>query len=61
MILTNDNFASIVDAVEQGRLIFDNLKKSIVYKLSSNIAELSPFLAMVRGNICYLPTHNLRH
>lgn len=37
MILMNDNFASIVMAVEEGRLIFDNLKKSIAYTLTSNI------------------------
>lgn len=37
MILLNDNFASIVTGVEEGRLIFDNLKKSIAYTLTSNI------------------------
>ena len=44
MILLDDNFASIVAGVEEGRLIFDNLKKSIAYTLSSNIPEISPFL-----------------
>ncbi len=44
MILLDDNFASIVTGVEEGRLIFDNLKKSIVYTLTSNIPEISPFL-----------------
>ena len=34
MILLDDNFASIVTGVEEGRLIFDNLKKSIAYTLS---------------------------
>lgn len=47
MILLNDNFASIVDGVEEGRLIFDNLKKSIAYTLSSNIPEITPFLLHV--------------
>jgi sodium/potassium-transporting ATPase subunit alpha len=47
MILLNDNFASIVDGVEEGRLIFDNLKKSIAYTLSSNIPEISPFLVFI--------------
>jgi sodium/potassium-transporting ATPase subunit alpha len=47
MILLNDNFASIVDGVEEGRLIFDNLKKSIAYTLSSNIPEISPFLIFI--------------
>jgi len=47
MILLNDNFASIVQGVEEGRLIFDNLKKSIAYTLSSNIPEISPFLVFI--------------
>ena len=37
MILLDDNFASIVTGIEEGRLIFDNLKKSIAYTLTSNI------------------------
>eukprot|EP00494_Astrolonche_serrata_P024265 UN24523 len=44
MILMDDNFASIVNGVEEGRIIFDNLKKSIAYTLSSNIPEIAPFL-----------------
>jgi len=44
MILLDDNFATIVIGVEEGRLIFDNLKKSIVYTLTSNIPEILPFL-----------------
>ena len=47
MILLDDNFASIVTGVEEGRLIFDNLKKSIAYTLSSNIPEISPFLIFI--------------
>lgn len=47
MILVDDNFASIVKGVEEGRLIFDNIKKSIAYTLSSNIPELGPFLAFI--------------
>lgn len=47
MILANDDFAAIVNAVEEGRLIFDNLKKSIAYTLTSNIPEISPFLLFV--------------
>jgi len=44
MILLDDNFASIVMGVEEGRIIFDNLKKSIAYTLTSNIPEITPFL-----------------
>jgi len=47
MILLDDNFATIVIGVEEGRLIFDNLKKSIVYTLTSNIPEILPFLTWV--------------
>ena len=47
MILLDDNFASIVTGVEEGRLIFDNLKKSIAYTLTSNIPEISPFLFFI--------------
>jgi sodium/potassium-transporting ATPase subunit alpha len=47
MILVDDNFASIVDGVQEGRIIFDNLKKSIAYTLSSNIPEITPFLFFI--------------
>ncbi|XP_064595544.1 sodium/potassium-transporting ATPase subunit alpha-like isoform X2 [Liolophura sinensis] len=52
MILLDDNFASIVTGVEEGRLIFDNLKKSIAYTLTSNIPEISPFLIFI---VCDIP------
>ncbi|KAF0988455.1 hypothetical protein HZS_5193, partial [Henneguya salminicola] len=51
MILLDDNFASIVTGVEQGRIIFDNLKKSIAYTLTSNIPEIVPFLLQTTLNI----------
>ncbi|GJP67468.1 hypothetical protein CLOP_g24288 [Closterium sp. NIES-67] len=47
MILMDDNFASIVSGVEEGRLIFDNLKKTICYALTVNIPELVPYLVNV--------------
>ena len=47
MILLDDNFASIVRGIEEGRLIFDNLKKSIAYTLSSNIPEILPFVLFI--------------
>merc|ERR1711988_2095836 len=51
MILLDDNFASIVTGVEEGRLIFDNLKKSIAYTLTSNIPEISPFLFFIIAGV----------
>jgi sodium/potassium-transporting ATPase subunit alpha len=47
MILQDDDFSSIVKGVEEGRLVFDNLKKSIAYTVSSNIPEIVPFLAFI--------------
>ncbi|XP_053308670.1 potassium-transporting ATPase alpha chain 2-like [Spea bombifrons] len=47
MILLDDNFASIVTGVEEGRLIFDNLKKSIGYTVTKNIPEMIPFMVYV--------------
>ncbi|XP_065649800.1 sodium/potassium-transporting ATPase subunit alpha-like isoform X2 [Hydra vulgaris] len=51
MILLDDNFSSIVTGVEEGRLIFDNLKKAIVYSLTCNIPELTPFIFFIILNI----------
>lgn len=47
MLLMDDNFASIVDGVEEGRKIFDNLGKSICYALTPNIPELMPFMSFI--------------
>lgn len=47
MILLNDDFSSIVVGIQEGRRIFDNFKKVIVYSLTSNIAELIPFLGFI--------------
>lgn len=47
MILLNDDFSNIVIGIEEGRKIFDNLKKTITYILISNIPELFPFLSLI--------------
>lgn len=47
MILLNDDFSSIILGIEEGRKIFDNLKKSIAYVLSSNIPEILPFISFI--------------
>lgn len=54
MVLTNDNFASIVAAVEEGRGVYDNIKKFIYYLLSANIGEvLIVFVAIIIGLITH--------
>ncbi|MBV6450602.1 MAG: Calcium-transporting ATPase 1 [Anaerolineales bacterium] len=50
MVLTDDNYASIVSAVEQGRIIYANIRKFVFFLLSSNIAEIMIiFLATLAG------------
>jgi calcium-translocating P-type ATPase len=46
IVLLDDNFATIVDALEEGRTVHRNLRKFIAYILASNVPELVPFLAM---------------
>lgn len=51
IILLDDNFSTIVNGIEEGRLIFDNLKKSIAYVLTSNVPEIIPFIVFVVFNV----------
>jgi Ca2+-transporting ATPase len=53
MVLTDDNYASIVDAVEQGRIIYDNIRKFVFFLLSSNVAEI---MIIFLGTLAGLPT-----
>lgn len=53
MILTDDNFSTIVEAVEQGRGIFENIRKTVHFLLSSNIGEI---LTVLCAFLCRLPS-----
>lgn len=60
MVLADDNFATIISAVEEGRRIYDNIRKSIQFLLSSNLSEvLSIFFATMLGFVILKPVHLL--
>ena len=60
MVLTDDNFATIVGAVEEGRRIYDNIRKAIQFLLGSNMSEvLSIFTATLLGFTILKPVHLL--
>ncbi len=51
LVLLDDNFASIVDAVEEGRAVFENIRKFLTYILTSNVPELVPYLAFAFARV----------
>lgn len=60
MVLTDDNFATIVGAVEEGRRIYDNIRKAIQFLLGSNMSEvISIFAATLLGFTILKPVHLL--
>ena len=60
MVLADDNFATIVGAVEEGRRIYDNIRKSIQFLLSANLAEvLAIFFSTLMGFTILKPVHLL--
>ncbi len=60
MVLADDNFATIISAVEEGRRIYDNIRKAIQFLLSSNLSEvLSIFFATLIGFTILKPVHLL--
>lgn len=60
MVLADDNFATIVGAVEEGRRIYDNIRKAIQFLLGSNMSEvISIFVATIMGFTILKPVHLL--
>lgn len=61
IILTDDNFSTIVKAIEQGRSIYANIKKSVLFLLSSNFGEIITMLAAILCGFCspLKPSHIL--
>jgi len=60
MVLADDNFATIVSAVEEGRRIYDNIRKTVQFLLSTNFAEvIAVLVATMMGFVLFRPIHLL--
>ncbi len=60
MVLADDNFATIVYAVEEGRRIYENIRKAIQFLLASNLSEVvAIFIATIAGKTLFAPIHIL--
>ena len=60
MVLADDNFATIVSAVKEGRRIFDNIQKTLQFLLSTNLSEIiSILIASIMGFVLFKPVHLL--
>jgi Ca2+-transporting ATPase len=60
MVLADDNFATIVTAVGEGRRIYDNIRKTMQFLLSTNLSEvLCIFVATIMGFVLFRPVHLL--
>ncbi len=51
MVLTDDNFATIASAVREGRRVYDNLKKTILFVMPTNLPGLLIVIALLAGNV----------
>ena len=61
MILTDDNFATIERAMEEGRGVYENIKKSVIFLLSSNFGEIATMFAAIAAGVAspLKPSHIL--
>ena len=51
IVLVDDNFATIVRAIEEGPTVYQNIRKSMTYILASNVPQIVPFIAMAAAKI----------
>ena len=60
MILTDDNFVTIIEAVKEGRHIYDNIKKSVHFSISTNVGEIvTMFIGLLLGFECTICSNTI--